>query len=128
VAHQLADGSAAELVRYADRSEENKTRYFKNPLGGLGQYYLGPLRDEYAILRGDPRNGVGYWLESGAPLADAYGEGLQADLFFAALEAGSVTAHDLDDLAIFCPCNVHAPERTVAQNALISLFLHACSA
>jgi hypothetical protein len=124
VAHQLADGSAAELVRYADRSEENKTRYFKNPLGGLGQYYLGPLRDEYAILRGDPRSGVGYWLETGAPLADAYGDGLEVDLFFAALEAGSVTAHDLDALAIFCPCNLHAPARTVAQNALISLFLN----
>src|SRR5262245_2615336 len=82
VAHQLSDGSAAELARYADRSDENKTRYFKNPLGGLGQYYLGPLRDEYTILRGDPRNGVGYWLETGAPLADAYGEGLEVDLFF----------------------------------------------
>jgi hypothetical protein len=26
-------------------------------------------------------------------------------------------------LAVFCPCNVHAPERGTAQEALISLFL-----
>src|SRR5208337_3730181 len=51
VAHQLLDGGHVELARYADRSDDNPTRYFKNSLGGLGQYYLGPLRDEYAVLR-----------------------------------------------------------------------------
>ena len=128
VAHQLAGGDQVELARYADRSDDNPTRYFKNPLGGLGQYYLGPLRDEYAVLRGDPRNGVGYWLETGAPLADAYGAGLDQDLFFAALDAGAVTAKDLDDLASFCPCSIHAPERAPAQDALIGLFLRGRSA
>jgi len=128
VARQLADGDDVELARYADRSDDNPMRYFKNPLGGLGQYYLGPLRDEYGVLQGDPRSGVGYWLETGAPLADAYGDGLDDDLFFAALEAGSVTASDLDDLAVFCPCSLHATERTTAQGALISLFLRSRSA
>ncbi|WP_374453565.1 hypothetical protein [Phenylobacterium sp.] len=123
VVRDLQHGQTVELGRYADRSDSNPTRYFKNPLGGLGQYYLGPLRDEYTVLRGDPRKGVGYWLENGAPLADAYGAGLDGDLFFAALDAGGVTLGDLDDLAIFCPCSLHSPAREAAQTALISLFL-----
>jgi hypothetical protein len=123
VARDLQPGQTVELGRYADRSESNSTRYFKNPLGGLGQYYLGPLRDEYAVLHGDPRKGVGYWLERGAPLADAYGAGLDGDLFFAALDYGTVTLGDLDDLAIFCPCNLLSAAREPAQAALISLFL-----
>jgi hypothetical protein len=119
----LQPGQALQLGRYADRSESNPDRYFKNPLGGLGQYYLGPLRDEYTVLRGDPRKGVGYWLERGAQLADAYGAGLDGDLFFAALDAGAVTLGDLDDLAIFCPCGLHSATREPAQSALIALFL-----
>jgi len=54
VVRELQPGQTAELARYADRSDSNPTRYFKNPLGGLGQYYLGPLRDEYTVLNGDP--------------------------------------------------------------------------
>lgn len=127
VVRDLQPGQTVELRRYADRSDSNPTRYFKNPLGGLGQYYLGPLRDEYTVLRGDPRKGVGYWLERGAPLADAYGAGLDDDLFFAALDAGGVTLDDLDDLAIFCPCSLHSAARKPAQSALISLFLQDCS-
>jgi len=123
VVRDLQPGQTAELGRYADRSDSNPTRYFKNPLGGLGQYYLGPLRDEHTILHGDARKGVGYWLERGAPLADAYGAGLDGDLFFAALDAGAVTLRDLDDLAIFCPCSLHSAAREPAQTALISLFL-----
>ncbi|UPY35080.1 hypothetical protein [Sediminicoccus sp. KRV36] len=123
VARDLQPGQTVELGRYADRSESNPTRYFKNPLGGLGQYYLGVLRDEYTVLHGDPRKGIGYWLERGAPLADAYGAGLDGDLFFAALEAGAVTLGDLDDLAIFCPCSLQFAARKPAQTALISLFL-----
>lgn len=123
VVRDLQPGQAIELKRYADRSDSNPTRYFKNPLGGLGQYYLGPLRDEYTVLRGDTRKGVGYWLDRGAPLADSFGVGLDGDLFFAALEAGAVTLNDLDDLAIFCPCSLLSPAREPAQAALITLFL-----
>lgn len=128
VVRELQAGEVVELGRYADRSDDNPTRYFKNPLGGLGQYYLGPLRDEYTVLHGDPRKGVGYWLETGGPLADAYGKGLEDDLFFAALDAGAVTMGDLDDLAVFCPCSLRSPARETAQSALISLFLRDRSA
>lgn len=128
IALELGADGAVELAQYADRSDDNPTRYFKNPLGGLGQYYLGPLRDEYTVLRGDARKGLGYWIDTGAPLADAYGDGLDGDLFFAALEAGSVTAGDLADLAVFCPCSLYASGRATAQEALISLFLRSHSA
>jgi len=123
VVRDLQSIHTIELGRYADRSDSNPTRYFKNPLGGLGQYYLGPLRDEYNVLRGDGRKGVGYWIERGAPLADAYGASLKSDLFFAALDAGRVTLGDLDDLAIFCPCSLLSAARAPARDALISLFL-----
>lgn len=123
VARDLAPGQTVDLRRYADRSDENADRYFKNPLGGLGQYYLGPLRDEYTVLHGDPRRGIGYWLERGAPLADAYGVGLDADLFFAALDTGTVTRSDLDDLSVFCPCSLNSPMREPAQSALLALLL-----
>jgi len=114
VAHQLAEHTVVDLEKYADRQDENPTRYFKNPAGGLGQYYLGPLRDEYHVLRGDLRHGIGYWLETGGPFADAYAAGLDEDLFFAALEIGKITAKDLDDLSVFCPMLVrltHTPPR-----------------
>lgn len=123
VARDLQPGEAIELGRFADRSDGNPHRYFKNALGGLGQYYLGPLRDEYAVLRGDPRKGVGYWLERGGPLADAYGAGLDGDQFFAVLKAGTATLGDLDGLAMFCPCSLHSPAREAAQLALVELFL-----
>lgn len=125
---ELAAAQFIDLNRYADRSDGNPTRYFKNALGGLGQYYLGPLRDEYAVLNGDARRGVGYWLQQGAPLADAYGAGLDGDLFFAALDTGGVTLADLDDLSSFCPCGLHTVAREPARAALTSLFLRDRSA
>lgn len=112
-----------QLSRFADRSDSNPDRYFKNPLGGLGQYYLGPLRDEYAVLRGDPRAGVGYWLGRGVPLTDAFGAGLDGDLFFAAVEDGSVAPGDLDALAAFCPCSLQSGARQAARDALADMFL-----
>ena len=127
VAHGISQGDRVGLARYADRSDANMQRYFKNPLGGLGQYYLGSLRDEYTVLRTDPRGGVGYWLETCVPLAEAYGAGLDEDLFFSALDAEAIGAGELDDLASFCPCGVLAPDRTTARDALINMILRGSS-
>ncbi len=126
VARQLEAGGEVSLATYADRAE-GPNRYFKNALGGLGQYYLGPLRDEYQILMGDPQGGVGYWLETTEPLAAAYGDGLNEEAFFAAIEKKSVSTSELDALSLFCPCQVHAPEREAAHEALTSLFLRAAA-
>ena len=81
----LSAGSTLNISEYANRAEENKKRYFKNPLGGLGQYYLGPLRDEYFVLFGNARSGIKDTLEHGEPLAIAYADGLNEERFFRGL-------------------------------------------
>lgn len=98
-------------------------RYFKNKLGGLGQYYFGPLRD-LRMVDQSPQGVAyppGYDRERGHTLAKAFAEGVPGDAFFRALEAPSVTWADLDDLAPFCPCALRAnpPEHEL----LLDLFL-----
>jgi len=122
VAQALESGGEVDLARYADRAE-GPDRYFKNALGGLGQYYLGPLREEYQILRGDPQSGVGFWQETAEPLAAAFSTGLDEEAFFAALTRKTVSIDELGRLSSFCPCQLHVPGREPANGALISLLL-----
>jgi hypothetical protein len=119
----LSAGGGLDINEYANRDEANKKRYFKNPLGGLGQYYLGPLRDEYFILVGNAKTGIKYTIENGEPLAKDYADGIDGDRFFEVLSHGTVTATDLDDLADFCPCAIHSGRRNSAQQSLIKLLL-----
>lgn len=122
-AREVSEGTAILISNYSDRAENNPLRYFKNPLGGLGQYYLGVLRDEYHLLAGNRRNGVQYTKELGEPLADDFAEGLDVDAFFAAIDADIVTADTLDHLSAFCPCALHSESRTTAVDRLRSLLL-----
>jgi hypothetical protein len=119
----LSEGGALNIDEYADRTEGNPKRYFKNPLGGLGQYYLGPLRDEYFVLVGNTRSGVRYTLEHGEPLASSFADGIDEQRFFGVLAQETIDAHDLDVLADFCPCALHGGGRNVAQQHLITLLL-----
>lgn len=91
-----------KLSRFATR-EEVPTRYFKNRLGGLGQYYAGVLQD-LGILA--PRGGewLKYTYERGEVIAKAVDAEVDGDAFFALLEKDRFTAADLDGLAEFCPC------------------------
>lgn len=116
------DGGSLLLSEFADRDEKNTKRYFKNPLGGLGQYYLGSLRDEYRLLHGDPRKGVKYTLEHGEGLAIQSAAGLAEEKFFAAIEKDEVSTIELDELASFCPCSLNEPSRHSAHQALVGLF------
>jgi len=100
------DDDIVPLAKHADLDSEG--RYFMNPLGGLGQYYFGPLR-ELGILGGDTRSrDIRYTPERGAPLADAFGAGVDADTFFGCVSLGSVSASQLDSLAAFCPCGLNS--------------------
>jgi hypothetical protein len=119
----LSDGGALNINEYADRTEGNPKRYFKNPLGGLGQYYLGPLRDEYLVLVGNTRSGVRYTHEHGEPLAISFADGLDEGRFFATLAQETIDANALDALVDFCPCSIHAGRRSQAQQHLITLLL-----
>jgi hypothetical protein len=96
-------GSTLRLSMFADLAP-SKQRYFLNPLGGLGQYYLGALR-EIGILGGDTRTrDVRYTEERGLRLAEAFGAAAEAEAFFDLVQGDEVELSDLDDLASFCPC------------------------
>ena len=119
----LSAGGRLDINDYENREEDNKKRYFKNPLGGLGQYYLGPLRDEYFVLLGNAKSGIKYTIENGEPLAVSYADGVNEGRFFDVLAQDSIGSADLDDLSDFCPCAIHSGIRDGAQRSLIRLLL-----
>ena len=127
-ATDISSGGELDINDYANRDEDNKKRYFKNPLGGLGQYYLGPLRDEYFILVGNARTGIKYTIENGEPLAENYSDGINEGKFFDVLAKSTISASDLDDLVDFCPCAIHSGRRNGAQQSLTKLLLEDQSA
>ena len=57
-ARSVNEGGAVRLSTFST-TDQSDDRYFKNRLGGLGQYYLGPLKD-LLILDGDANAGVRY--------------------------------------------------------------------
>ena len=80
-----------------------KKRYFASDLGGLGQYYLGVLR-ELSIIDGDASAGVRYTRQLGAVIAERMDASINRPLFMKAVDADLVTASELNALHGFCPC------------------------
>jgi hypothetical protein len=122
---RLGEGGSLRLSAFAT-TESEEGRYFKNKLGGLGQYYLGTLRDA-DILAGDLRTGVRYRKGDGREgrglkLAEAFDRGVDRRRFFAALDSDKVTADTLDELVPFCPCQLHVNEPE--HSALADLFFN----
>jgi hypothetical protein len=111
----------ASRSRDSPIGDTNVDRYFKNPLGGLGQYYLGALRDEMGVLNGDARMGIQFIHEIADPIADDFASEDEEALFFKALEADKVSTQDLDSLVAFCPCTLADGGRPKAQARLIDL-------
>ena len=101
---------------------DGRNRYFMNRLGGLGQYYIGPLRDLRILdyTSGQNRALPGYDKVRGVALAQAFGNGVPQDAFFRVLERTSIRWSDLDDLKDFCPC--HLPQSGPERTQLIDLF------
>ncbi len=115
----LEKGESIALSRYTILEDGFKERYFKNKLGGLGQYYAGPLL-EFGILGGNSKSGFQYDRKKGGMLAEAFDEGVDRALFFRTLEADTVTLDLLDALYGFCPCQLkHNPNE---QACLVDLF------
>ncbi len=104
VANGLDSGGSTTLSKYSLRTGAD-IRYFKNKLGGLGQYYLGVLR-ELAILDGDTSSGVRYTRQVGQFVAEHMGEGFNGELFMDVVESDLVSAKQLDDLSGLCPCQL----------------------
>lgn len=117
---KVAEGSFA-LEDYA--TLEGPNRYFKNKLGGLGQYYFGPLRD-LRVLDHSPHGAgypPGYDRERGQKLAEAFASGVSEEEFFRVLEQPISTWEDLDELATLCPCGLRS--NAAEHEMLLDLFL-----
>lgn len=108
-----------KISEYSVAEENNPKRYFKNKYGGLGQYYLGPLRDA-GILDYNSHQELCYTEDKGASLAEAFDLAVNRDKFFSVLEEDSVGIEDLEDLIDFCPCNLKDSE--VEQSVLLDFF------
>ena len=117
---EISKGGSLDLDDYATLDEE-PMRYFKNRLGGLGQYYLGVFKD-LEILSGDTRQGLRYFRPRGDLLADVFAGTVDGDRFFRALRDGRITRQLLDRLADFCPCQLAGNPRE--RGALLDLFLN----
>lgn len=116
----INDTGAIRLSEYAT-DDPSRCRYFKNKLGGLGQYYLGTLRD-LGVLSGNKQEGVKYTMERGLALAEAFDAGVESAAFFRALEADDVSEGTLDELVGFCPCQIANSELEHA--SLLELFFN----
>lgn len=117
VVSQVGTTKFIRLSYYATL-EEVEQRYFQNRRGGLGQYYLGVLRDEYRLL-GEHKNGViDFTVERGKPMAEAVSTGVHSDKFFRSLEADKVSLADVDSLSCFCSCQLRTKKRQ-AERALL---------
>lgn len=116
----LEDGKSIKLSTYASPEDSNSHRYFKNKLGGLGQYYLGSLRD-LGIVHGDARE-IKYVTERGGLLAEAFDVRVNRNLFFSTLEQDRISLQELKPLRRFCPC--HLTSSPNEQEALLDLFFN----
>ena len=116
-----AEGVVTNIDQYAEFDGES--RYFKNRLGGLGQYYFGPLRDLKIVdyVDNNRQNPPGYDRHRGAALARAFDEVVPGNRFFEVLEDGRVGEAELSDLIAFCPCSLKQNE--VERNLLLDIFL-----
>ncbi len=122
VEHLRSAGGEVRLSDYAHQDENRaNTRYFLNPLGGLGQYYRGSL-ELLGVLSRDVAKGVkvGYTAERGSYLAEAMDVGVDRSAFFDILRRDRVDWAALDALAEFCPCHLSPGSRE--HGTLVDLF------
>ncbi len=108
-------------LRLSSHSRRDNTpeRYFANKMGGLGQYYLGVLR-ELGILDGDAARGFKYTLQIGLPLAERADTTFDHRLFLDLVEADILTTDELDLLSDLCPCQLE--KNSEEQKMLQDLF------
>lgn len=113
---------ADQSVRLSDvahRGGGERARYFKNKLGGLGQYYLGVFA-ELGMMDGNSSSGVKNTNQIGRVLAEAMDQGVSRELFLQTIAEDLVTVDRLDKLVCFCPCQLS--QSTKEHQLLIDLF------
>ncbi len=120
VASSLEANGKVTLSDYSLR-DGAKQRYFLSRLGGLGQYYLGVLR-ELLILDGDSANGIKYTRQIGEHVARCVDAGVSRELFFTAIDSDTVTTAELEALGAFCPCQLEKnPDEQAVLTELFSV-------
>jgi hypothetical protein len=99
---------------------ENPDSYFQHEAGGLGQYYLGPLRELGVLQRSGAR--FEYSDDIGVPLAKALDSRVDRKAFLKVVKRGLVDEWELDRLGSFCPCHLagHVPERELLIDLLFT--------
>ena len=100
---RLEAGAALRLSEYT--SQESAHRYFKNPMGGLAQYYAGTLAD-LKLMDASAKPWIKYTKEHGAPLAEQVNSTSPADRFWRVVESDDVKLDDLDALDAYCACRL----------------------
>lgn len=100
---RLEAGDQLSLSEYT--SQNSPFRYFKNPMGGLSQYYAGTLSD-LKLMDASAKPWIKYTKELGAPLAELVDSRIQANRFWRVVEGDSVTCDDLDTLSDLCACRL----------------------
>jgi hypothetical protein len=118
VANRIVGGETVRLSKYAKLEPADEDRYFKHRLGGLGQYYLGPLKDLEA-LDGNAQEGLRYTAEWGAELANIYNAKVDAKAFFDVVDDDRVDAKKVRALSSFCPC--HLRKNKAERDVLVKL-------
>ncbi|WP_295803048.1 hypothetical protein [uncultured Microbulbifer sp.] len=104
-AAQVAAGATVRLSDFAHQDSEQGNRYFKNPYGGLGQYYFGVL-EELGLLQGESVKGLRVIKETGKVLALAVSKHVPGEDFIRTLEGDVIDAERLRALSAFCFCNL----------------------
>jgi len=100
---RLAAGDHLSFSQYT--SQDSPLRYFKNPMGGLSQYYAGTLSD-LKLMDASAKPWIKYTKELGAPLAEQVDSRIQANRFWKVVESDGVTCDDLDALSDLCACRL----------------------
>jgi len=116
---RLTNGTPLRLSDYATQ-EESEERYFKNRMGGMGQYYVGPLAELGICAKAQSGPWVKYTEEFGEVLAKTIEAALPAEAFWGAVERDVITVEDLIALKEFSPCLL--PNNSDEQNLLLDMF------
>ena len=98
----MTSGTPLRLSDYATQ-EESEERYFKNRMGGLGQYYVGQLAELGICAKVTSGPWIRYTEEFGKVLANTIETVLPSKAFWVAVERDVITVKDLIALREFSP-------------------------
>jgi hypothetical protein len=117
---RLTSEGSLRLSEYATQ-EDKGHRYFKNPMGGLGQYYAGPLMELGLCKRGSSGPWMLYSNLSGVRMGKAVETALPADTFWNAVAQDTITLDTLASLESFAPRHLSIDSSEHQQ--LVDIFL-----